>query len=163
MYAPKKCAQEECIICFQEMFQHDVIVLSCNHQYHTKCVEKWFQIQNTCPICRQSRPVSKYEEYQQKLSLLTLISLIHLTISIYNKTEIVTAICVCAIIFFKHPLILQFLSIISFVHGLASCMFYLNEGMKLNILINQYRCYILLILHSTLLFYQAKIIMERLQ
>lgn len=45
---------ESCTICTEKYsLNEDVLLLSCNHAYHKDCIEKWFQEQNMCPICRK--------------------------------------------------------------------------------------------------------------
>jgi len=41
----------KCPICHEE----DIEVrqtLACNHTFHHRCIQHWFQINNTCPLCR---------------------------------------------------------------------------------------------------------------
>lgn len=47
--------QEKCIICIEE-YQSGLYKrnLSCNHVFHKKCIDKWLQQTNKCPICRCS-------------------------------------------------------------------------------------------------------------
>ena len=62
----------ECPICFNELKKEEITykpmynclfnllfnsnnnlcVLNCNHTFHRKCIIKWFNIDKTCPICR---------------------------------------------------------------------------------------------------------------
>lgn len=45
---------ESCVICTEKFsINEDVLLLSCNHAYHKDCIQKWFQEQNMCPICRK--------------------------------------------------------------------------------------------------------------
>jgi len=40
-----------CPICHEE----DTVVrqtLSCNHTFHHHCIQQWFRVNNTCPLCR---------------------------------------------------------------------------------------------------------------
>lgn len=42
-----------CSICLENYIINDKIAtLGCDHQYHKKCIKKWFRKKNTCPICR---------------------------------------------------------------------------------------------------------------
>jgi hypothetical protein len=53
----KKC---DCVICFNYTTHKDVIVhLHCNHEFHKKCILKWFLVSYNCPICKES--IRKYE------------------------------------------------------------------------------------------------------
>lgn len=45
----------ECSICYNDYSIGDCIsTTKCNHVYHQKCLQKWFQTKMDCPICRQS-------------------------------------------------------------------------------------------------------------
>lgn len=61
---------ESCTICTEKYsLNEDVLLLSCNHAYHKDCIQKWFQEQNMCPICRKKvsedsdQPGSNSNEY----------------------------------------------------------------------------------------------------
>ena len=43
---------EKCSICLKHI-KKNTSVLSCGHQYHKKCINKWKNINNQCPICRE--------------------------------------------------------------------------------------------------------------
>ena len=43
---------EDCVICCEEMTSHSTTTLNCRHTFHTECIRKWFNEQNTCPTCR---------------------------------------------------------------------------------------------------------------
>ena len=47
-----------CAVCCEPLINRENITtfsLSCNHKFHTKCIDKWFtdQCNTICPICRQ--------------------------------------------------------------------------------------------------------------
>ncbi|KAM9253701.1 RING finger protein 44 isoform 2-T5 [Dugong dugon] len=45
--------QTLCVICFSDFEARQLLrVLPCNHEFHTKCVDKWLKANRTCPICR---------------------------------------------------------------------------------------------------------------
>jgi hypothetical protein len=51
--------ESECPICLNEFQLNDVVVSSadnkcCQHVFHKKCLYRWFQVQSTCPCCRQN-------------------------------------------------------------------------------------------------------------
>ena len=47
--------KKECSICLEKFTQNEEIsLLTCKHQFHKQCVEKWFKKDTSCPICRQS-------------------------------------------------------------------------------------------------------------
>lgn len=45
----------ECPICYQIMEDETQTVCSCNHKFHTKCLQTWYEVSatKTCPVCRQ--------------------------------------------------------------------------------------------------------------
>lgn len=48
-------SNEVCSICLEKFTQNEEIsLLTCKHQFHKQCVEKWFKKDTSCPICRQS-------------------------------------------------------------------------------------------------------------
>jgi hypothetical protein len=42
--------KNECTICFRLLY--DVMMLPCSHSFHLKCIGKWLNTNNTCPLCR---------------------------------------------------------------------------------------------------------------
>ena len=43
----------ECIICLENYKKDDKIsILSCDHYYHTKCLNEWLKKKEECPLCR---------------------------------------------------------------------------------------------------------------
>jgi hypothetical protein len=53
----KKC---DCVICFNYTTHKDIIVhLHCNHEFHKKCILKWFSVSYNCPMCKES--IRNYE------------------------------------------------------------------------------------------------------
>jgi hypothetical protein len=45
----------ECPICLNEIDLEDtesIVKLKCLHVFHYKCIDKWFQLKKTCPVCR---------------------------------------------------------------------------------------------------------------
>jgi hypothetical protein len=45
---------KDCIICFCPLPVKPVQALACGHLYHTECIEEWFRLANTCPVCRMA-------------------------------------------------------------------------------------------------------------
>jgi len=52
-----------CTICLEELKEKEYYreLPYCNHQFHKKCIDKWFKVnkQMTCPICRRSHAILK--------------------------------------------------------------------------------------------------------
>ena len=44
----------ECSICL-EIFRDgmNIAELRCNHKFHENCINKWFDVNFTCPLCKQ--------------------------------------------------------------------------------------------------------------
>lgn len=53
--------EEECHLCLEEMKKGDiVIVLPCNHIFHSQCTNELVTHQHVvCPLCRKSIPIEK--------------------------------------------------------------------------------------------------------
>lgn len=46
----------KCIICLQDIDNSDNIKslnCYCEYNYHNECINKWLNINNTCPVCRK--------------------------------------------------------------------------------------------------------------
>ena len=46
--------QNECIICFENLYDFNISVLKCGHFFHSKCIKKWSEKNNTCPLCNKN-------------------------------------------------------------------------------------------------------------
>ena len=45
--------ENDCPICLQSLCcKKNKTKLSCNHTFHSKCIDKWFEKDNRCPLCR---------------------------------------------------------------------------------------------------------------
>lgn len=44
----------ECAICLGEFEEGEwlKVVTNCNHCFHVSCIDKWFQLHSSCPLCR---------------------------------------------------------------------------------------------------------------
>jgi len=68
----------ECIICYTQLDDINTIVTSCNHKYHTECINRWLINNNNCPICRThiilniaENPINNNIEAQQTRIIIT--------------------------------------------------------------------------------------------
>ena len=44
--------EDTCVICQDKIEVNSVIrKLNCNHKYHYKCIDNWFENNYTCPLC----------------------------------------------------------------------------------------------------------------
>ena len=56
-----KYKSNECSICYRPIHWYNRTTLkACGHQYHTKCIKKWYKKATTCPICRVEQNIRKY-------------------------------------------------------------------------------------------------------
>uniref|UniRef100_A0A1A9W0Q8 RING-type domain-containing protein n=1 Tax=Glossina brevipalpis TaxID=37001 RepID=A0A1A9W0Q8_9MUSC len=69
--------QLSCAICIDDLLSKEIIrTLPCNHRFHVKCIDKWLQSHNTCPMCRAPviddyfMPAPKQNQNNGVLSLL---------------------------------------------------------------------------------------------
>ena len=47
-----------CSICLENFKEEDKVILTeCSHLYHHECLTKWFEKNNSCPICRKENLV----------------------------------------------------------------------------------------------------------
>ncbi|XP_050100586.1 uncharacterized protein LOC126581151 isoform X2 [Anopheles aquasalis] len=44
----------DCPICFEKMDENHLRLLSCSHQFHTECIDRWLENSSDCPICRMN-------------------------------------------------------------------------------------------------------------
>ena len=51
--------QTACVICMSPFKngQH-IRILPCQHEYHSKCIARWFTMNSSCPICRRDNSLS---------------------------------------------------------------------------------------------------------
>ena len=52
-------SENSCPICAEDYIVGDTVVARlpmCKHSYHSHCIKKWFEVNNTCPICRSVLP-----------------------------------------------------------------------------------------------------------
>ncbi|CAF3583454.1 unnamed protein product [Adineta steineri] len=51
--------QTDCVICMSQFRNSQRIrVLPCQHEYHSKCISRWFTMNSSCPICRRDNFLS---------------------------------------------------------------------------------------------------------
>ena len=52
----KKIPTDTCVICLDILSsldkKNETVALECNHQFHKKCIEKWLEKHDICPLCR---------------------------------------------------------------------------------------------------------------
>jgi len=46
-------SQTSCVVCMCEFENRQRLrVLQCNHEFHSKCIDKWLKVNRSCPVCR---------------------------------------------------------------------------------------------------------------
>ncbi|KAL3743171.1 hypothetical protein ACJRO7_018467 [Eucalyptus globulus] len=55
--AKRRDPSEVCAICLEEPEVGDEVSrMGCSHEFHSRCIEKWLEIADTCPTCRRQLP-----------------------------------------------------------------------------------------------------------
>jgi hypothetical protein len=54
--------KEECCICYEDI-EEGCRTKCCNKYFHNNCVERWFEINNNCPLCRHINPEIIHASY----------------------------------------------------------------------------------------------------
>ncbi|GLJ09591.1 hypothetical protein SUGI_0112440 [Cryptomeria japonica] len=61
VYESKNYSEQglECAVCLSEFEEEEKgrILPACNHSFHVDCIDRWFESQSTCPICRANAQV----------------------------------------------------------------------------------------------------------
>ncbi|XP_077113201.1 RING finger protein 122-like [Ranitomeya variabilis] len=48
-----------CAVCLDEFkLEEEVGVCPCTHAFHTKCLTKWLEVRNSCPMCNKTISVA---------------------------------------------------------------------------------------------------------
>lgn len=50
-----------CAICLEHTYNYSYKAICCKNKFHFECLDKWFKIKNTCPLCREE--YSHMEDY----------------------------------------------------------------------------------------------------
>lgn len=53
--------QGDCVICMESMTRRTCKTIPCGHKFHTKCIDRWKERQNTCPTCRRYFDCSRFK------------------------------------------------------------------------------------------------------
>ncbi len=65
----------ECSICLNQIKPCSCFFLDCEHAFHFDCIEKWYNLDETCPLCRCSIKHSPRDTISLKRK-----ALLHITI-----------------------------------------------------------------------------------
>ena len=46
---------DKCTICYENYIRGDKVkeLKSCNHSYHSKCINQWLEKEKRCPVCNK--------------------------------------------------------------------------------------------------------------
>ncbi|UJR23681.1 hypothetical protein I4U23_026664 [Adineta vaga] len=44
--------EDQCLICLEDLHLKNTETFPCNHTFHRVCLEEWFKIERTCPLCQ---------------------------------------------------------------------------------------------------------------
>jgi hypothetical protein len=66
-----------CSICL-DYINNDSETLKCNHIYHRSCINRWLEINNTCPYCRECVVNINFNEYPLNTQIAVLNNVIFL-------------------------------------------------------------------------------------
>ena len=77
-----------CIICFDDFNENTIVTKTpCNHIFHKKCIENWFQWYITCPFCRSKISKSRKSDVYRLCITLIINSLIFWNRKLPNLKE----------------------------------------------------------------------------
>lgn len=57
--------EDICAICLEKTTNDSYKSCCCRNKFHFECLDKWFKIKNTCPLCRKE--YSHMEDYNNDL------------------------------------------------------------------------------------------------
>jgi hypothetical protein len=77
--------EDKCVICLNYLY--DVSILDCEHKFHTRCIQKWMKLNNTCPICRSQicTDIHSRNMLEQQQLMLDIASMSHLVENIHEN------------------------------------------------------------------------------
>lgn len=75
---------KNCSICLCKMGRKTIKKIKCNHEFHWKCIDKWADNHNSCPLCREPIHYPDYfffsqnnnRNYRRLEILLTILSIL---------------------------------------------------------------------------------------
>ena len=134
---------KECSICLEEM-SNDILILSCKHEFHKKCVQRWCLENNICPICRTTVSIPKTKiVILREMSLKSYFVVLHtvylgsmilnvLYSNVYEEYSIVIFWVFASVLLYKHKEALSFLAYMALacVIVYASHRLMSNQGME---------------------------------
>lgn len=50
---------DNCLICFELPDQWNTLITPCSHKFCQICFQNWFQINQTCPICKKEIKINQ--------------------------------------------------------------------------------------------------------
>lgn len=56
--------QTSCLICLEQLVENEEVrLLSCFHQFHVNCIDKWLREKSICPCCKSGLRKSLISNY----------------------------------------------------------------------------------------------------
>lgn len=76
-----------CSICLTDIKNKDEYINNecCNNTFHNKCLEEWYKMKETCPLCRSSNEIIKENTKQKIQKINNILDIIKIMININNK------------------------------------------------------------------------------
>ncbi|CAN8290334.1 unnamed protein product [Cochlearia groenlandica] len=87
-YSVRDKGNDKCAICLIDYMDDDTmrLITTCNHFFHTICIDLWFELHKTCPVCRRELDVDQTllensvddpEIHEERLSRDTVTIIVH--------------------------------------------------------------------------------------
>ena len=58
----------DCTICIEPLKKNKSKELNCTHTFHIECIQKWYDVQQTCPICRTVIDPNEIDKKNKKIN-----------------------------------------------------------------------------------------------
>jgi hypothetical protein len=54
----------DCPICLFQIDTSNIRTTICSHEFHRDCLEQWFTVKSSCPLCRTEQPTMTIIEHK---------------------------------------------------------------------------------------------------
>jgi hypothetical protein len=61
--------QNDCSICIEPLTKIKSKELNCKHKFHIECIQNWYNVNHTCPICRTVIDSSEIDKKNKKINI----------------------------------------------------------------------------------------------
>lgn len=131
-----------CSICLSDIdnYQSDTKSLSCGHKYHTVCINRWLENNNTCPYCRSipfSYRLKKYAECFIKSLYIISVLLLNLGLSgdVLQKNQDIYYFVLCILVIIAFVIIIIYNIFVTFEITLSVYLAHMLEVILILILL----------------------------